>query len=857
MSARLRDLIKVVRAAKTAQDEREIISKECAAIRTSFKEEEADNRPRNVAKLLYIHMMGYPTHFGQMECLKLIVSPQYSDKRIGYLALMLLLDERQEVLMLVTNSLKMDLMHVNQYVVGLALAALGNISSEGMARDCAPEVEKLLNSQNPYIRKKAALCAIRILRKVPDLLENFVPKVRALLSEKDHGVLLTGVSLMIEMCRIQPSVAQDFKKMVPSLVKILKSVVSYGYSPEYDVSGITDPFLQVKILRVLRLLGEDDATASDQMNDLLAQIATNTDPLKNVGNAILYECVNTIMSIKSEDGLRVLAVNILGRFLSNRDNNIRYVALNTLCKVVSIDTDAVQRHRNTIVDCLKDNDISIRRRALELIYSLVNESNVRVLVRELINFLLVADVEFRSDLTAKLCMVTEKFAPTPRWRIDTILKVMSIAGAYVPDVVASNLVALISSGGADLHTYAVQKMYLALSEDITQQSLVQVAVWCLGEFGELLLRSTAISLEDAGSQTLSVSESDVTALLSKILRAPTSKTSTKRYVLTAIVKLTARFSPQAQQQLKALLLEFKQHLNVELQQRSIEFAQIASLDNIKPTLLARMPAPEIKHDAGAVAAPATPSVTSPLGIPSTGGVDLLDLMDLNLSAPAPTGAAPVAANPLAALGLGAPAPTAAPVSGNDLLAELFGPSAPATTPAPAAMTPALGVPLTPATAPAATPSFATLNPSAPLTPVPAGMDGSLLTPLSGVGQTWPPINVLDAPEDGLSVVFEVSKPQPQNPQFTLIVATFTNRGSMSLTDFEMKCAVPNYLKLVLLPASNTLIAPNNSVKVTQQIKIANSAHGQKPVKLKLRFDYKVGGSPRTREIPPLDLPAGV
>jgi Adaptin N terminal region len=51
-------------------------------------------------------MLGYPTHFGQMECLKLIVSPFYADKRIGYLGLMLLLDERQEVLMLVTNSLK-------------------------------------------------------------------------------------------------------------------------------------------------------------------------------------------------------------------------------------------------------------------------------------------------------------------------------------------------------------------------------------------------------------------------------------------------------------------------------------------------------------------------------------------------------------------------------------------------------------------------------------------------------------------------------------------------------------------------------------------------------------------------------
>lgn len=61
------------------------------------------------------------------------------------------------------------------------------------------------------------------------------------------------------------------------------------------------------------------------------------DGVRNAGNAILYEAVQTIMGIESIGGLRVLAVNILGRFLANRDNNFRYVALTTLAKVVSVD----------------------------------------------------------------------------------------------------------------------------------------------------------------------------------------------------------------------------------------------------------------------------------------------------------------------------------------------------------------------------------------------------------------------------------------------------------------------------------------------------------------------------------------
>ena len=134
------------------------------------------------------------------------------------------------------------------------------------------------------------------------------------------------------------------------LVATLKNLLSTSFSPEHDVAGITDPFLQVKILRFLRVLGRDSIEVSEAINDILAQVATNTDASKNVGNSILYECVLTILEIQADAGLRVMAINILGKFLGNRDNNIRYVALNTLNKVVSIDTNAVQRHRATILE---------------------------------------------------------------------------------------------------------------------------------------------------------------------------------------------------------------------------------------------------------------------------------------------------------------------------------------------------------------------------------------------------------------------------------------------------------------------------------------------------------------------------
>ena len=57
-------------------------------------------------------MLGSPAYFGQIECLKLVASPQFADKRLGYLGIILLLDGNQEILTLVTNSLKKFVGHI-------------------------------------------------------------------------------------------------------------------------------------------------------------------------------------------------------------------------------------------------------------------------------------------------------------------------------------------------------------------------------------------------------------------------------------------------------------------------------------------------------------------------------------------------------------------------------------------------------------------------------------------------------------------------------------------------------------------------------------------------------------------------
>lgn len=69
---------------------------------------------------------------------------------------------------------------------------------------------------------------------------------------------------------------------------------------------------------------------------------------------------------------------------------------------------SVGNHHISCINLFQDSDISIRKRALELVFLLVNETNVKPLTRELIGYLEVSDQDFKGDLTAKICSIVKK-----------------------------------------------------------------------------------------------------------------------------------------------------------------------------------------------------------------------------------------------------------------------------------------------------------------------------------------------------------------------------------------------------------------------------------------------------------------
>ena len=502
--------------------------------------------------------------------------------------------------------------------------------------------------------------------------------------------------------------------------------------------------------------GKGNEEASEQMNDILAQVATNTETSKNSGNAILYECVTTIINIQSDQNLHVLAINILGRFLLNRDNNIRYVALNSLTRIISDDIQAVQRHRNTIIECLKDPDISIRQRACELIYQLVDNNNVILLTSELLNYLIIAPSDHKSDLISKIIQIIEKYSPNIIWRINTIIILLSICGQNYDDSLLRTAIIFLSQIDNNYHNYVIHKLYNTLIVDTTQQALLYVTIWYIGEYGNLLLTNYIpnkghydLSSTVASNNTTSnldesytaITEGEILSLLDKCIHIHNSDNNIKSIILNSLIKLTIRLpSPSIIQQINNLIVPFTTSLSIELQQRSLEYLSllknggVEKWRNLRQNILSNIPyvdqavlkrrraafdedsnsnnSPINTNNSSNVVSNITlaPSMSSPVKAPGASLLDLDDIFGLGALAPATPspGTGPSTTNTVGRGGGGGGAGSA----NVDLLADIFSTN----TLVPSTYTPT-PVPVPPYT-PAQTPPPSTNGLLSPYTPSP-------------------------------------------------------------------------------------------------------------------------------------------
>jgi len=79
-----------------------------------------------------------------------------------------------------------------------------------------------------------------------------------------------------------------------------------------------------------------------------------------------------------------------------------------------------------------------------------------------LNYLLnVNDPDFLKELTLNICLIVDKHSPSRRWYVDTVTKVLTLAGNYVKEESISLLIHLVCST-PDLQTYALHKLYFSL-----------------------------------------------------------------------------------------------------------------------------------------------------------------------------------------------------------------------------------------------------------------------------------------------------------------------------------------------------------------------------------------------------------
>lgn len=584
-----------IRNCKSKEAEMKRINKELANIRNKFKgDKQLDGyqKKKYVCKLLFIFLLGHDIDFGHMEAVNLLSSNKYTEKQIGYLFISVLVSANSELIKLIIQSIKNDLSSRNPINVCLALQCIANIGNEEMVEAVGKEVPKLLVSPdtNDSVKQCAALCVLKLFRLKTDILPpgEWTSRIVQLLNDKHLGVVTSASSLIQGVVHY---FADDYKGCVQLAVSRLSRIVTSSYTDlqDYTYYFVPAPWLCVKLLKLLQLYPPpEDPSVFTRLNECLETILNKAqEPPKskkvqhsNARNAVLFEAINLIIHMDSEQSLLIRGCNQLGQFLTHRETNLRYLALEGLCLMSNSEfsADAVRKHQETVVSALKtERDVSVRQRAVDLLYAMCDKNNAEEIVSEMLTYLETADYSIKEEMVLKVAILAEKFATDYSWYMDTILTLIRIAGDYVSEEVWYRVIQIVINRD-DIQGYAAKTVFEALQSPSCHENMVKVGGYILGEFGNLI----------AGDPRSSPMV-QFQLLHSKF---PLCSSATRGLLMSTYVKFINLF-PEIKGHIQEILRSDSNLKNsdAEIQQRALEYLKLSTVasPDVLATVLEEMP----------------------------------------------------------------------------------------------------------------------------------------------------------------------------------------------------------------------------------------------------------------------------
>ena len=568
LSKDLLELIKAIGDSRSKQEEDKIISKECDTLKMIIKESGVPPKRMKeyLIRAIYIEMLGHDASFSHLFAVNLTQDKNILNKRVGYLACSLLLNENSEFLILLVASLQKDLQSSNWVEVCMALTTVIKFADPTIMQAVTEPVMKLLDNKNEQIRKKAVMCLYRFYQVDPSYVPDCEERMRKLICDYDPSVMAATLPYFKERISKNP---EKYKDLVSPLVAILKQVIEHKLPREYDYHRFPGPWIQVILLEILSMLGRDDQNSSENMYEILGQCLRRADDTGiNIGYAIVYQCLKTICIIYPNSHLIELASTTISRFLSSESPNLRCTGINGLTLIIQINPNYVMSHQKVIVDCLEENDETLKKNTFELLYKMTNLKNVEVIVDKMMNYLKHTTLENQSkkDILQKITELTERFAPNKTWFIKVMNDLFVNFGDMITDDILSKLIAIISeweSETDDLNEfkkYTIEN-YATIVENysVLPESFVKLMAWVIGEYTCKLYFNDTEKIKG------------IIQMLSYLLNKTYDDEMTKCLLISAIAKINSNINYSEQNLVNDIMERYSREKNTELQQRCLEY----------------------------------------------------------------------------------------------------------------------------------------------------------------------------------------------------------------------------------------------------------------------------------------------